>query len=210
MSNRLPIIQAEVAALHKQIKEHVRSAADKALIAGAALSEAKALVGHGNWAAWLAESRISERSAQRYMRLHRSGLKSATVADLGVAQAERIAGLMEKLWPEPGRGHALSGTGAGRTFWAVTFRPDDGGAFYSAMVFMVDGANGQHGHQVAMFKPLPAETLARLHCEELGAVPIETTTELDAAMAEKRLADFGCHLVRHSWGTRLETVGVWA
>lgn len=86
-SNRLPALAGEVAGLHREIEAHALSAAEKALKAGAALIEAKALVRHGEWAAWLAGTGVPERTGQGYMRLARYGLKSATVADLGGIKA---------------------------------------------------------------------------------------------------------------------------
>lgn len=89
--NRLPALAKEVAGLHREIGQHATAMAEKALEAGAALSEAKALCKHGTWANWLKNTGIPERSAQRYMKLHRAGLKSATVADLGgIAEAEKF------------------------------------------------------------------------------------------------------------------------
>lgn len=82
-NNRLPIIASEVAGLHSAIEVHAREGAKKALLAGKMLTEAKALAGHGNWSNWLAGTGVAERTAQRYMRLHRFALNSDTVSDLG-------------------------------------------------------------------------------------------------------------------------------
>jgi len=73
------------------------------ILAGAALIEARAIVGHGGWSSWLAESAIPQRSAQRYMALARGGPEPATVADLGLAEAARLAGLGHRLWPKDDR-----------------------------------------------------------------------------------------------------------
>ena len=93
MSNRLPILQECAASLHLSAQSHLNSAADKALACGAALVEAKALCKHGEWATWLASTGVPERSAQRYMTLHRGGCKPAIVADLGMSRAERLSNL---------------------------------------------------------------------------------------------------------------------
>jgi hypothetical protein len=91
LSNRLPILQEQITDLHRDVLNHTASAAEKALAAGAALVEAKAICGHGAWGVFLADAGIPERTAQRYMKLHRAGMKSATVADLGgIAAAERF------------------------------------------------------------------------------------------------------------------------
>ncbi|MDF3216275.1 DUF3102 domain-containing protein [Mesorhizobium sp. M7A.F.Ca.CA.001.09.2.1] len=102
MSNRLPILASEAKKAHKDVGTFTGMAAVQALKAGEVLAEAKALCGHGHWAAWLRSTSISERSAQRYMLMHRAGLKPAIVADLGFAAAERYAGLGMKLLPAEG------------------------------------------------------------------------------------------------------------
>ena len=99
-SNRLPILASEAKEAHKDVGTFVGMAAAQALKAGAALVEAKTLCGHGKWTAWLKATGISERSAQRYMLMHRAGLKPAIVADLGFAAAERYASLGLKLVPD--------------------------------------------------------------------------------------------------------------
>lgn len=81
--NALATWASDIAALHAEIEDHNREAADKAIKAGKLLAEAKKIAGHGNWADWLASIDIGERTAQRYMQLHRYGLKSDTVTDLG-------------------------------------------------------------------------------------------------------------------------------
>jgi Protein of unknown function (DUF3102) len=58
----------------------LRSSFEHACEAGQLLIEAKALVGHGGWSAWLADNtKISERTAQRWMRFARKG-REAVVA----------------------------------------------------------------------------------------------------------------------------------
>lgn len=81
--NRLPEIAANVSQLHGEIEGHLYQASQKALMAGEALAEAKRLVAHGQWSKWLSGTGVGERMAQRYMRLHRLGINSDTVSDLG-------------------------------------------------------------------------------------------------------------------------------
>lgn len=100
MSNRLTHLKATARSAHKAVLCYKAVAAIQALKAGAALSEAKSLVKHGGWAAWLDESGIPERTAQRYMALLRGGLKSAIVADLGISRAAELASLGARLWPK--------------------------------------------------------------------------------------------------------------
>ncbi len=102
MSNRLPILQNELRAACEGMQRHINRAAEHALAAGEILTEAKALCDHGSWSRWLAEAGVPERSAQRYMLLHRAGFKSAIVAEIGSARAERYATDGERLRPDPG------------------------------------------------------------------------------------------------------------
>lgn len=137
-SNRLPALAAEARQAHAETMHHAQKAADRALAAGAALDEAKALCAHGAWGDWLAETGIPGRTAQRYMKLHRAGCNSAIVADMGTANAEAIAALGLKLLPQDGAGIEASGfnldgsTGCARTwpagdltvYWACYLFPD--------------------------------------------------------------------------------------
>ena len=102
--NRLPTLAKEVAGLHLEIGQHANAMSEKALQAGAALAEAKELVGHGGWAGWLAEAGINERTARRYIRVWRSGLNRTLVSDLGGVTAT-LAFLRQ--WQMPGSGEAL-------------------------------------------------------------------------------------------------------
>lgn len=87
-SNRLPILAAEIRKAHADVQEAAKTAAERAIEAGHALIEAKELLKHGEWLPWLREHcELPERTAQAYMRLARSGIKSATVADLGLKAA---------------------------------------------------------------------------------------------------------------------------
>jgi hypothetical protein len=61
------------------------------------LIEAKTLVDHGQWLPWLRENcALAERTAQLYMKIAKSGLESAMVADLGLqGAAEAIVGYID-------------------------------------------------------------------------------------------------------------------
>jgi hypothetical protein len=87
MSNRLPILADEIRCAHADVQEAAKTAADRAIDAGNALIEARALVAHGEWLPFLEQAGVKERRARQYMQLARSGLKSATVADLGGIRA---------------------------------------------------------------------------------------------------------------------------
>jgi hypothetical protein len=87
--NRLPGLASATREASSRARRNALAAATAALEAGHKLIEAKALVRHGEWSAWLRTHRgLSERTAQRYMRLARQGLKPATVAVLGIAAAD--------------------------------------------------------------------------------------------------------------------------
>jgi hypothetical protein len=88
--NRLAVLAAEIQEADARCRRSIEAAATAAIEAGHKLNEAKELVGHGNWLPWLRDyCHLSERSAQRYMRIARSGVISAIVADLGVAAVDR-------------------------------------------------------------------------------------------------------------------------
>ena len=93
-SNRLPIIEAQIKIEHDACLSAVRTSIEHAIKAGALLEEAKGLLKHGQWLPWLSDHcGLSDRIAQRYMRLARNA-KSATMADLGIAAADRLLGLL--------------------------------------------------------------------------------------------------------------------
>ncbi len=86
--NRLAILAATIRDADLLFRRATLEAAQAAIDAGRALIEAKSLLKHGQWLPWLqANAPMSERSANRYMQLARSGMESATVADLGIGGA---------------------------------------------------------------------------------------------------------------------------
>jgi hypothetical protein len=88
LSNRLPVLAAEIRKAHADVQDAAKTAAERAIAAGHALIEAKTLVAHGQWLPWLREHcALAERTAQLYMKVARSGAKSATVAVLGLNAA---------------------------------------------------------------------------------------------------------------------------
>lgn len=90
MSNRLPMLAAEIRRAHADVQEAAKTAAEHAIAAGHALIEAKALVGHGGWLPWLREHcALAERTAQLYMKIARSGHSAETVSALGLKGAEQ-------------------------------------------------------------------------------------------------------------------------
>ncbi len=96
-SNNLPALNAladRINAEHEACHASMQKGLEHALKAGTLLLEAKAGLPHGEWLPWLGKNcpDISERTAQRYMRLAENlddlGAKSATVADLTMRAAE--------------------------------------------------------------------------------------------------------------------------
>lgn len=125
-SNRLPVLLVQVREMHKAVGQFEGEAARAALGAGAMLAEAKGLCRHGEWLPFLEAAGIPARSASRYMALHKAGLISATVAEMGLAEAERLAIAGFKLLPPADK--AVVGFGGRDTtasaFWYL-WRVDD-------------------------------------------------------------------------------------
>ena len=93
LNNRLTVLAADIQAAHSDIKRSALEAAERTVAAGHMLIEAKAALPHGAWDEWLtAHAGLSARTARRYMQIARSGLETATVADLGIrGAAERLS-----------------------------------------------------------------------------------------------------------------------
>ena len=90
-SNRLPILASEIRKAHADVQDAAKTAAQRAIDAGHALIEAKALVKHGEWLLWLRKHcALAERTAQLYMKVANSGLESATVAVLGLNAVAKV------------------------------------------------------------------------------------------------------------------------
>lgn len=92
MSNRLPILADAANASHEYTKIALRAAAEAARDAGIVLLEAKELVPHGEWAAWIkANFKAGIRTAQRYMRIANNWPtiegKATSVSHLSVNEA---------------------------------------------------------------------------------------------------------------------------
>lgn len=97
--NRLPVLAVEIRRAHADVQDAAKTAAQRAIDAGHALIEAKALLKHGTWLPWLRENcALSQRAAQLYMKIAKLGLESATVADLGLNAAAKVITLQ---YPDP-------------------------------------------------------------------------------------------------------------
>lgn len=113
--NRLPMLAGEIREAVGDARRHAGSAIGAAISAGEKLIEAKALLKHGTWLPWLAEHcELSERQAQRYMRLalHKGKLdvKSDTVSDLTIRGALEALSEPRLFNFVPPSGHVMIGT----------------------------------------------------------------------------------------------------
>jgi Protein of unknown function (DUF3102) len=106
-ANRLPVLASSINQHLAAAEMATRRGLEHAIAAGQLLCEAKELVGHGEWLAWLqANCQIGPRQAQTCMRLarnrHRLGaIKNAATAHLTITAAEALIGRPR---PEPQRG----------------------------------------------------------------------------------------------------------
>ena len=86
-SNSLTVLAARILAEHDAVRGLLKDTVVRAMAAGDLLIEAKRQLEHGQWLPWLRDHvKISEREAQRYMRLARNRAvteaKNDTVSDL--------------------------------------------------------------------------------------------------------------------------------
>ena len=87
-SNRLPVLAAQIREDLNVVRQSAVEMAERMIAVGQALIEAKSSVAHGEWDRWLTLNvALSARSARRYMQLVKSGMETATVADLGLRAA---------------------------------------------------------------------------------------------------------------------------
>ena len=88
-SNSLADLRERLKSEHAGVAAGLQAGLAHAMTAGGILIEAKGLVPHGQWLPWLVSCGLSERTAQRYMRLarHRPGIEGANatcVSDLSL------------------------------------------------------------------------------------------------------------------------------
>jgi hypothetical protein len=106
-SNRLPVLAATISEHIQAANATTRRSLEHAIAAGQLLIEAKELVDHGEWIAWIETNcEIGPRHAQTYMRLARNRhklepLKTSCDSHLSIAAAEALVG---KPRPEPPHG----------------------------------------------------------------------------------------------------------
>jgi hypothetical protein len=107
-SNRLPILASSINDHLAAAEQATKRGLEHAIAAGQLLLEAKEIIGHGGWLAWLeANCRVGVRQAQTFMRLARNrhkleAIKNESAAYLTIATAEALVGR-----PRARRSHGL-------------------------------------------------------------------------------------------------------
>lgn len=103
-TNKLTTIAEQIKAEHRQAQEAMRQSLTHAVNCGELLIEAKSLISHGDWLAWVSDNcEFSDRTARAYMRIARNWpelSKTATVANLTYRDA--LALLAENKDNDPG------------------------------------------------------------------------------------------------------------
>jgi Protein of unknown function (DUF3102) len=104
--NALADLAGRINAEHEAVREYLGRALERAIHAGALLTEAKGALPHGAWLPWLAEHcpDVRERTASHYMRLasYAPEIASAaaengkTLADLSVTDALNLLRVVER------------------------------------------------------------------------------------------------------------------
>ena len=87
LTNRLADLAERIGEAARRGEAHKRARIAAHIEAGLLLAEAKAECRHGEWGAVLDRAGIHERTARDWMQLAASGVKTATVADLGGMRA---------------------------------------------------------------------------------------------------------------------------
>ena len=101
LSTAVPSAPAEavprtIEAVTGEILEAKRTGGEAILTIGRCLMEAKAMLPHGEWLPWLNEqAELSERTAQKFMKLAREWTNPNTLADLGASKALMLLALPE-------------------------------------------------------------------------------------------------------------------
>ena len=92
--NVAPAESRSIETITGEILELKKTAGESILGIGQRLIEAKAMLQHGEWTAWLAEQvEFSERAAQRFMRLAREWSNPTALSDLGATKALTLLAL---------------------------------------------------------------------------------------------------------------------
>ena len=109
MSNRLPVLQSDISRALSEGRGAATLSAQRFIDAGTALNEAKDLCSHGDWLPFLEGIGLHQRTAQRYMKLAASNLKSDSVSDLGgISSALKFLRLREAALHHMENAHAAA------------------------------------------------------------------------------------------------------
>lgn len=188
MSNRLPMLAKTAADAHAAVGKHGIAAAEAVLTAGSALAEAKDSLRHGTWLPWLNSTGISERTAQRYILLHRGGCKSAILAYLGQEVCARYSSLGLRLWPSNERAYQAALHAENADYLAI-WHLDTATTRYGLVKL---AAGDRSGDWFGVYKPIGSPwLLGKIHEEWMGvgaavvsispSEALETLNEMAAA-----------------------------
>lgn len=101
-SNRLPVLAAEIKNANVVFATAQRMTASAVIVMGKCLVEAKEICPHGEWESFLTKAGISPRTAQRCMRIVRSGIGSDYLATVGLTAALEEIDAAIAAMPPPG------------------------------------------------------------------------------------------------------------
>lgn len=94
LAKPMPTEERDIEVITKEIIASKAQAGKAIIQIGCCLEEAKALLSHGEWLPWLQERvELTERQAQRFMRLSREWSNPTTLSDLGASKALSLLAL---------------------------------------------------------------------------------------------------------------------
>lgn len=195
----------DIEVITQEILDAKRRGGEAILTIGRCLTEAKQSLPHGEWLPWLNERvELSERAAQRFMRLSREWSNPTTLSDLGASKALMLLAL-----PEPERDkfvedHNVIDMSARQLEQAIKDRDEARKAAETAQAeaSAAEQARAKMAEDMALLKPAcpePRRTGAgrpgcgRLEAQlaELKEKPVEVAVEtvVDQAAIEKARAE---------------------
>ena len=81
--DQLSSLREEARVAYKDAVRHATLGAERALVTGAALAQARPLCPEGDWSVWLTQAGIPDTSAQACLELHRLGFEAPAIVALG-------------------------------------------------------------------------------------------------------------------------------
>lgn len=202
----------DIEAITGDILEAKRVGGEAILTIGRCLTEAKAVLKHGEWLPWLTERvEFSERTAQNFMRLSREWSNPQTLADLGASKALALLALppeeresfLEQNHVVDGADKSVIDMSARELDKAIRERKE---ALYAAERAKADAKNAEEARakmeaDMGVLKGLlesaqaqhssaeaEAQRLAK-ELEELKAKPVEVAVEVDQEAIDKARAE---------------------